>query len=67
MTDKLTPTYFSSITGIIRWGNGDVFYLDNDNHFPYICRLGRFYYFAFDGQRYNLLMETGTDLNERKA
>lgn len=67
MTDTLTPTYFSSITSIIRWGDGAIFYLDNDNRFPYVCRLGRFYYFAFNGQKYNLAMESGIDLNERKA
>jgi hypothetical protein len=44
-----------------------VFYLDGDTTLPYVVRLGRFYYFAFDGQKYNLVMETGTDLNERKA
>ena len=67
MTDTVLPTYFASISSIIKWGDvRGVFYLNGDTSLPYTLRSGRFYYFAFDGHRYNLVLESKIDLNERK-
>ena len=41
-------------------------YLDNDDNLPFFLSGGLWYYFAFDGQKYNLCMTSEKDLSERK-
>jgi len=42
-------------------------YLDNEDNMPFfLSQAGLWYYFAFDGQKYNLCMISKTDLGEKK-
>lgn len=64
----MNKTSFGSLSGILAWtGRNEIHYMDNSDKLPYVLHKGQFHYFAFDGQKYNLVMVSGTDLNERKA
>lgn len=68
MTNTLTPTYFSSVTSIILWSDGDsARYLSTDYSLPYVTKNNTYYYFAWNEQdkKYYLVMTSERDLQER--
>lgn len=56
---------FGSLGTLKLSGDGEIWYLDNDRDLPYICSAGHFFYFAFDGKLYNLVMESSRDLGAK--
>ena len=56
---------FISIGSLSAWG-GTVYTLDGNRNFPFVYKDSLFNYFAWDGQRYNLVMQSVKDLNEEK-
>lgn len=57
---------FAGITNIIYWAANtanQVRFVGNDNDLPFVCKDQEYYYFAFDGKKYNLVMVSSRDLN----
>lgn len=61
------PISFSSISGIIAWTghNQSVKYMEGSEKLPYIEKNNIYYYFAFSGNTYKLIMTSIRDLGSK--
>jgi hypothetical protein len=60
MTDT---TSFGSLSGILAWtGRNKLQYVGNDEKLPYVLKDKLYHYFAFDGQKFNLVMTSEKEL-----